>query len=312
MPTENVWLASRTTCVVITVATLLVGATSFASTSDLMTTRAMGMGGALRASASGPSGVFLNPAGMSLTRAYVVGALYHFRTSDSASEISAQVVDSITSRIAAGLYYSFLIANPDRLLGLSKGNVALDTRDQTHEVGLSLSMPLGSWLMLGMTGKYINHHVSLPETAPEDLTTASISKVGMDAGGIVCLGQSLRFAVVGHNIIAIDDALYPQSLGLGLSYSFGPQLTAEFDTVLDFTSDPDGLSTSFHGGLEALLADRFAVRLGALHDTYREATHLSAGVALVSQKLTLQFAVRQQVDGGAATVISSTIQLRLQ
>lgn len=279
---------------------------------DLVGTRATAMAGALRASAAGTEGVLLNPAGMSIARQYVVGALYQFRAADSASQLNATVVDSVTSRIAAGLSYSYVHAAPQLTLARPDGGLALDQTRQTHEVAMALSMPFGDWLLFGVSGKYLNHQVDLSSPSEDELTAASISDFSMDIGGIIRLGDMLRVAVVGYNLIPVDDALYPQSLGVGGALSLSQSITAAFDSVIDFTSDPDKTTASFHGGLEAFLAQRYAVRAGVEHSTYLDATHVAGGFGFVTRALGLELSVRQQVDGGKSTLVSAALQYFVQ
>jgi hypothetical protein len=301
---------------VLTLAGLLAMPTQTAAARDLQGTRAAAMGGALRAQAIGNSAVYLNPAGMSLGNMYVVTGLYQFRGSDSASQISAAVVDSQTSkRIAAGLYYNFIRSNPTFSIASQNGAVQIDQTDTTHEVGLALSMPLGRYIMLGVTQKYINHGSDLPASAPEDLPKADISAYTVDVGGIVRVGR-FNFAAVGYNLVPVDDEftnLYPQSLGLGVSVAFGTLFSAGFDTVLDFTSDPDNkVKPSFHGGGELFLAKRYALRVGAMHDTVRDATYVTGGGGLVFKRLSFEASVRQMVNGGDETLVALSLNLFLR
>jgi hypothetical protein len=278
---------------------------------DVVGARATAMGGALRASASGNAGILLNPAGMSLTRTYVVGSQYQFRGADRANKFTATIVDSITTRVAAGLSYTYMWASPERVLALPEESVRLDESHKAHDFNFALSVPLGEWLTIGTSGRYVNYKVSLPEDTPEEIRGADISDFTMDAGAVVRLGQLLRIAVVGHNLIPADSQLYPQSLGMGAAVSFG-QLTAEFDTVLDFDSDPEGLTTVYQGGLEAFLADRYALRGGVMHQTYWGATHISFGAGVVTRRVGVEFALRQQVDGGKATLFTLSLNMYAQ
>ena len=284
-----------------------------AAARDLQGTRAMGMGGTLRAAATGPAGPLLNPAGMSLGRQYVISALYQFRASDSASQVHVSVVDSVTAKMAAGLYYSFVHATPEQSLALGSGDTfKLEEKLKTHEVGLSLSYPLGKIATIGFTSKYVNHSGELPEDAPEDVTTADVSRFTMDVGGIARLGNSIYLGVVGYNLIAVGDISFPRSLGMGLAFR-SASFMAEFDTVLDFSSDPDDeVKPSYHGGIELALAKKYAVRTGVMHDTLRAATYVTGGFGLRSKTIVLSFGLRQMVDGGAETLVGFSAQLFLQ
>lgn len=270
--------------------------------------RALGMGGALRASSAGSAAVLVNPAGMSMAKQYVMGGHYQFRSSDAAHHAHASIVDSYTTAIAAGLSYSYVNASPDRTLATQGGGLDLEESEQTHEVGLSLSLPLGQWLLFGLTTRYINYKARLADAVPGGVFGPSLSTVGLDVGAIVRLGDWVRVAAVGHNVVPVHDQLYPQQLGLGTAISPMPWLTAEFDSVIDFTSDPSGVSVNFHGGLEGFFANSYAFRLGTQHNMYLDATHLSVGGAYMTPQAGFQVSLQQQVAGGKATVVAAAMQ----
>lgn len=302
----------------LTIATAcLMGPARSAAARDLIGTRAQGMGGSLRAAAVGPTSLFLNPAGMSLANMYVVSSLYQYRASDSASQLSAAVVDSVTTRkIAAGLFYNFVTASPKFNQAGPGGPISIERSEQTHETGLALSMPLGRWLIIGLTGRYINVSSELNEEAPEGTASPDISTITLDVGGIVRLGSGFNLAVVGYNLIPVDDTFsdyYPQALGLGAAYSLGQMATLSFDSVLDFSSAPnDEVKASFHGGAEVFFGKRYAIRGGAMHDMLREATYVNAGLGLVSRRVGLEFGLRQQVEGGSETLLAFSLNLFVQ
>src|SRR5512143_1494122 len=87
-------------------------ATPARAQNDFVGTRAMGMGEAMRATATGASGPLLNPAAMSLNKGYVIEGQYGIRIEDLTHFVHLSIVDSITSRVAAGLFYSFLYGQP--------------------------------------------------------------------------------------------------------------------------------------------------------------------------------------------------------
>ena len=295
----------------VSVATLLVGVwfADSAMARDLVGTRATGMGGRLVASAAGVAAPLVNPAGMSAARTYAVSAAYQYRGSDSANMLNAAVVDSVTTRVAAGLYYSFANEKPRQTLALAGGSYTLDLSRQTHEIGVALSMGLGKRIMLGVATRYINSQAALPDDAPSELSLADANTVTIDAGAIVRVIDGLNFGIVGYNLVPADDQLYPIGLGFGVSYTMGTLLTAEFASVLDFDSDPDGITATLHGGAELFLAKKFPFRAGVMHSLYREATFLSGGIGWISRRLGIEVSLRQQIAGGADTLVAAALQL---
>jgi hypothetical protein len=289
----------------------LLGGTTAAAAQDVYGTRSLGMGGALRAAPSGDSAVLLNPAGMTLTRAFQINSLYQYRVSDSASIFNVSVVDSVTTRVAAGLFYTLTRASPERRLALGGGKTFdLNETVTNHEAGLSLAYPLGSILHLGMTNKYVRHEVQQPANTPTSLQYSGTQGYTMDLGAVLTVIPNLNLAVTGHNLVAIDPTLCPRLLGLGASYSFGNVFLAEFDSVLDFSSAPT-LKAAFHGGGELFLAQTYGLRAGAMHDMLRQATYVTAGFSLVSARIGVDFALRQMIVGGAETMVAASVRVFL-
>lgn len=281
------------------------------ATLDLVGTRSIGMGGGLRASASGESAVLLNPAGLVLTKAYVLTALYQFRVSDSAHLVNVSVVDSLTTMIAAGVFYSYSHAEPSRHIAATSGGLNpfhLAETVQTHEAGLALAYNLSDFLLLGLNIRYVNIEVEQPEGTPDGWIRDTTHTASMDVGAIVRPWQGLHIAVVGHNLIPIEGLEFPMQLGLGLAYQFGTYLLAEFDTVLDFSTD-ETAAASFHGGLEAFIKNAVALRGGVAYDMLQEATYVTAGLGFVTRKLGLDFGMRQMVDAGAETLVAFSLRL---
>ncbi len=267
------------------------------------------MGGTLRASPSADSALLLNPAGMSLARSYAISGLYEFRASDTASLTNISVVDSVTSRVAAGLFYSYGHASPSRTIPLGGGQTfALNETVNIHEAGLALSYPLFNMLHLGVTTKYVRQSVDQPEGTPAELAAPTESGVTLDVGAILRPIPALSLGAVGYNLIPIDGSAYPREVGFGISYALGGVFLAEFDAVLN-RNGADSVKASYHGGGELFLANTYAFRGGAMYDTLRQATYVSGGLGLVSSKVGLDFGLRQMVDGGAETLIALALKL---
>ncbi|MCB9557421.1 MAG: hypothetical protein H6707_15040 [Deltaproteobacteria bacterium] len=273
---------------------------------QMLGARAVALGGALRASAAGTAGPILNPAAMSLTRTYVMGAIYQYRGADGAHQLHFSIVDSLTSRIAAGIFYGYSRARPQQTLSVQPALPFTETF-ATHEAGLSLSAPLGEMLMIGVTGKYLRHRSSLPEGV--QLEATSINTGTVDVGGVFRLAK-FRLAVVGKNLVAIDDPAFARTLGLGLAVDLG-KLLLGFDSALDFSS-ADRVKASYHGGAEIFLARAYAIRLGVEHDTLYERSHISFGGALIGPKIGLECGIRQTVAGGVETQVATALKLYMR
>jgi hypothetical protein len=227
--------------------------------------------------------------------------------------LNAAVVDSATKKIAAGLYYNFIHASPSRTLFNLQGGGTFELEEtvKTHEVGLSLAYPLFNVVHLGVTAKYINIGVDQPDDTPEELEDDGDDGFTMDIGAVIRPLPALHLGVVYTNAIPIEHSYYPRQLGMGVAYALGASFLAEFDAVLDFDRG-DELKASYHGGGELFLGQSYALRAGGMHDTYRDATYVTAGLGLVTSKIALDFGLRQMVDGGAETMIAFSTRIFLQ
>ena len=279
------------------------------ATLDLQGTRSIGMGGGLRATASGESAVLMNPAGLFLTRGYVLSGLYQFRVSDDAHLMNVSVVDSLTTMIAAGVFYSYSHAEPSRHIAMSGGLAPFQLAEtiQTHEAGLALGYNLSDFFLIGLNVRYVNITVDQPDGTPSDWVRESTHTGTMDVGIILRPWQGLHIAAVGHNLIPIEGTEFPMQLGMGIAYQFGTYLLVEFDTVLDFSSD-ETMAASFHGGAELFVKSLVALRAGAAHNMVYEATYVTAGLGVVTQKVGVDFGLRQMVEGGAETLIAFSLR----
>jgi hypothetical protein len=278
---------------------------------DLLGSRSLGMGGTLRAAPSADSAILLNPAGMSLFRAYNINALYSYRGADSGSLVNASIVDSFTAKVAAGLSYSFIHASPSKTLALPTGAYSLSSTLNTHEAGLALAYPLGDVFFLGLSGKYVYQSVDQPADVPAGGKIDTINGFTMDVGAILRPWSSLSLAVTGQNLIGISKDYYPRLLGMGLAYAMGTRFNAEFDSVLNF-STAESVKASYHVGGELFLGGSYAIRAGYMYDTLRSANYVTGGLGLVSSKISLDFGLRQMVSGGADTTIAFSVRLALQ
>jgi hypothetical protein len=299
---------------------------------DFVGVRALGMGEALRASASGASGLLLNPAGMSLTKQYVVDAMYGFRVEDLGHHVFVGVVDSVTSRLAAGLYYEYIHTSPRLTFDWAGGRVTGGTLSRTgHVAGLALSIALGDYVMLGVNTKYLHldTNAPLPEgTHPASLSFDSLNGITFDVGLLFRLGDKFRLATVAYNLWDHGSAETPLSLGFGAALNPIPALSINFDAVINFTGDRDvkrntdgtiGLArrtTARLGpGIEYVIADRVPVRFGVVYDTTlqgggsRGATALTAGVGYASQKFGIDLSYRGRVEGGAENFLMLGVRL---
>lgn len=307
---------------------MLVGAASVArAQADFPGARALGMGEAMRTDATGAEGPLLNPAGMSMIRQYAIEADYGFNVEQLGHNVNVSVVDSITSRVAAGLFYSYIYATPR--LGFNWAGGQVDSAQITrtgHAAGLSLSIPLGDSFILGATAKYLHFDTTAPlpsGTMPSHLTLDTVNGVTFDVGMLVRLGKMFRVAAVGYNLWDHGSRESPLSLGLGVGFSPIESLTINFDSVINFTGyqnykvdmatgkvSLDSRVTARLGpGIEWLIAGKVPIRVGVVYDSGLPATYLSLGLGYVSPSFAIDLGYRTKVQGGIENFLMLGLRL---
>ena len=284
-----------------------------AAADEIVGVRALGMGGALRAAPTGSAAVLLNPAGMSLTRTYVVEGDYEYRVRRDGHAAHVGVVDSITSKVvAAGLYYNFFYSRPEVFEPTMQKKIKL--AKQGHQAGLAISVPLGSHLILGANGRYQYFKTVSQRRDPDtgerqDYTVETINTAGIDVGAIARITDYLNLAVVGTNLIPTDSMEAPLQLATGVAFRYGKYLLADVDVVLDFEVPERKKMVNVHGGVEGFFADHFAVRAGTLYRSYWDAVYVSGGFGYLNPKVAVEAAFSQQVQGGIETQFGFSLRV---
>lgn len=291
---------------------------------DIQGARALGMGGALRAAGASEAGVFLNPAGLPLTKAYSVQALFDFRPQDNTTAVGVAITDSVTNRagVAAGLYYTFLNAEPKFTIDPSLGQISYTRRG--HEAGLSLAYPLAERFILGVTNKYLY----LDSTDPTGRIPGARSRgYTMDAGFVLRISEAINFGAVGQNVVPMKTWETPPTLGMGLALSLLKALTLEADVVirwLDYRDDDKlRMVVGVKAGGEYFVGSRFPLRLGyswdlpfrqlAIRTTDKGESFFHAGLGYMSQAFGIEAAVRQQLSGtDKETLLGFALKLFVQ
>lgn len=298
------------------VAVLVLGAGRAEAQADFVGTRALGMGEALRANAAGATAILLNPSGMSLSRGYVIEASYGLRIEDLGHHAFVAIVDSVTSRVAAGLYYEYIHANPRLGFDWAGGRVLDDKLTRSgHAAGISLSLALGERFLLGASVKYLHLDTSAPlpaGTKPSKLSLDHINGVTFDVGATLKLHPKFQLAAVGSNLWNHGSRETPTSAGFGMSIIPVPSLLINFDGVANFTgyktlvttSDPSVVKYKlkpagrFGPGIEWLVASKVPLRAGFVYDTGLNAAYVTAGTGYFGSSYAIDISYRGKVSGG--------------
>jgi len=279
---------------------MLVGASPALAIDEMLSTRGLGTAESLRAQGTGATALFLNPAGMSLIKQYVMEGNYQYRPEDSAHMAAGSIVDSLTTNVAAALYVHYLTSTRE---------VGSEEQDRDAiEGGLGLSYAISRSFLLGLKGKYLNADW-------EEITGGSkvdTSDFSLDVGGMLRFG-GLGLGVTGNNLSSSPPE-WRKSLGLAAGYTFGTTLLVEFDALLDFDKNEalgkrDTVAPRYSGGAELFLASEYALRGGAIHDRAEDATWVAFGGGIFNQQSGIEIGVRQQIDGGDETLVSVGLKI---
>jgi hypothetical protein len=263
----------------------------------------LGMGGASRAWALGDAGPLLNPSGMSLEKAYTVGGTYGYASRLSDQFLHASIVDSTSSYgLAGGLYYTYSSSSPSGAPG-GHGN----------EGGVALSMPIGPYVAVGGTLKYL-------WLAGDETFNGNSGGLTFDVGVTVRPLPMISLGVVGANLRSLDNSQAPQSIGYGAAWLPFSHLIVALDGLTSLTADnyTGRKGTSIMGGGSYTLWDKLGMRAGGGYDASTGNGYATLGVTGIFQVGAVDASVRQDLTQGElapgvpsprATVVGVSLRL---
>lgn len=270
--------------------------------------RGMALGSGVRAAAASTQAQAENPAHLVLGGVYHIESFFAYDPTFKRSSVGASVVDSMTSRVAAGLSARGLFGDNDA--GENSG----------WEGRLGLGVPVGDMVSLGLAGRYSNMTVSDTRALPERPVVDGMSvdpdrsfklkAFTLDAAVSVRPVAGLSIAALGYNLIDTDSPLAPMLVGGSVAFS-SQGLTLGGDVLVDLTTF-DKAQPLFGGGLEYLLAGVAPLRIGYLFDQGRTVHFISGGLGYVDPRFALQTSVRQSLSQGRETSLFFAISYFVQ
>ncbi len=206
------------------VAFVALACSSAAHAQDFTGARAMSLGEAYRATASGNDAIYFNPAGLVVIPRYSPETHYQFDLVQEQHVIDISIVDSKTSPMAAGLAYTF--------------NGALTSRRSLqHTATLALAVPVADrFLSVGAGLKYVN--------VSDAFLGNYLNALSADLGILSRPFGGLSFAAVGYNLIPIQSARAPLSAGFAGALDLGPLSALIFGGSPSFGAMPNAAGTS--------------------------------------------------------------------
>ncbi len=250
-------------------------------------TRSLGMGGALRAVATGDTGPMLNPSGISLIHSYQVEGAYQYDKSAGAQDARISAVDSTSNfNLGGALFYSY-----------HYDSVGGGPAETGHLAGASLSFPFADKVFLGGTAKYI-HFGDASGTVRSGFT--------FDAGVTIRPFLPLSIALVGYNLVDHDTRWAPKGIGGGVAVMPVPMLLLTFDTVVEkvYGASSSQQATYYMGGGELSFSSSGAIRAGGGRDGLTRNGYISAGLSVFSADAgALDVGLRQDISGANRSTI---------
>lgn len=292
-------------------ALLLLSFAGEAFAQDFVGVRALSLGEAYRAIATGNDAIYMNPAGLAVIPRYSPELHYSFNLDAEDHQFDLSVVDSKTSAVAGGIAYTFQGRELTRR----------QTLQHTATVGVAYSF-LPQLLSAGVGIKYVN--------ISDAVVGNYLNALSADLGLLATLPGGVSLAAVGYNLIPINARDVPLSAGFGVAWDLGPLSSLIFGGGPVFGPVPNaaGIPTptppgnprgplsnfvlsadwyinffTFYGpqnrvsvGWEYLLFDMVPLRLGYQWDQARDNDHLlSAGAGFIVPYFGLDVAYQQSV-----------------
>jgi len=272
--------------------------------------RGVALGSGVRAAAASTQAQAENPANL------VLGGLYHiesFLAYDPTFKrvgLGGAVVDSMTSRLAAGFSARALFGE-----NTAGGNAGFEGR-------LGLGLPLAEFISIGIAGRYSNMRVSDPHAIPERPQTAEeieaeekpdrsfkLKAFTMDAAITLRPVAGLSIAALAYNLIDTESVLAPLMVGGSVAFS-SSALTVGGDVLVDLNTHDvfDGPKLQFGGGGEYLVQGTVPLRLGYMYDQGRQQNFVTGGLGFVDPRFGLQLSMRQSLNRGSETTLFGALQ----
>ncbi|MCA9562266.1 MAG: autotransporter outer membrane beta-barrel domain-containing protein [Myxococcales bacterium] len=234
------------------------GATSATAQSDATSIRAMGMGRAATASATGSGALFHNPAGVSALMMYSVEAAFSHDMGSGLNTLQASITDGKSNpSIGGGVGYRYATSTRNAELPSFTG----------HDVFGVLSAPIvPGVLLIGAGIHYIDYSQFDNELA---------RGVTLDSGLMVNLGDFISFGAAVQNILKVDGADQNLETSFGLNYH-SHIFQVSFDTQVEFADEENFVN--YGVGAEFMIGQSVPIRAGYHRDARNDEQNISAGV----------------------------------
>jgi len=271
------------------------------------TTRGVALGTGLRASAISSSALAYNTAALPLGGLYHIEGNIDYQPSNEVVGLGAAVVDSVTSKLAAGISFRGFISSADTSDDKRRDFDGID-------LYLGLGYPLGDAVSLGIAGRYNNFWRSdvrgVDEWDVEITEDDTLAKgLNLDAAFRIMPASNLQFALLAYNVVydKRDTPYVPVLVGGSFSFNLDKYATLGIDGLADVTSF-DGVQFLVGGGGEYFVSGVVPLRLGYRFDTGRKAHDVTGGVGYTDTHFGVDLSLRQRVAGGDETRLMAALR----
>jgi len=258
----------------------------------------VGLAGAYSAVADDCSAIYMNPAGMSQTSAYVFDLNYQVDKSIDSKLWGVSIIDSTTGPVALGLgYYKAgrdddVWAAKERAFGHDYSNLS----DREELFSIALSEMYSPSFFVGFAYKYIKQR---SEQDDDD---------SIDAGLLYRLNPQISFALVGKNLMDTEFKEYHKLYTAGIAYKASNMLNLSFDITKDDTTKKEN-DVTYSYAAEIFTFSSLFLRGGYMIDKIQERKFYAVGVSYITSGFSLGYAImRDEVD---KTNILHTFSLKL-
>jgi hypothetical protein len=282
----------------------------FVPPSRIESPRGVALGTGARATAASTQAQADNPANLPIGQLYQVESSLAYDPTFKRFSFNASVVDSMTSRLAAGVSARTLLGNGEA--GKNSG----------WEGRIGLGFPVIEQLSVGIGMRYANmkiaDHRAVPERpreTPEMEPDRRFRLKGftMDAALTLRPIPGLSIAGLAYNIIDKKSLLAPMMVGGSAGFSSG-SLTLGGDVLVDLNKHKqfDGPKLLVGGGLEFLAGGAIPLRVGYQYDAARAQSAVTGGLGFVDARFGLLASLRQTVNQGSETSLFFAVQYFVQ
>jgi hypothetical protein len=270
------------------------------------TARGLALGTGVRASAISTSALAYNPAALVAGRAYHVEGLVDYMADLQTVALGGAVVDSSTSRLAAGLSLRGFVSGENGMGGI-------DGR-------LGIAFPLSDAISLGLSGRYLNVSQSVLLIDGSKPSLSLVKGFTMDASIRIAPTPAVQLEVGSYNLIRLSGQLgaapgapslagayAPLVIGGGASAVLGDMVVIGADVLVDLTSYSTA-ATTVGGGAEVLLANVLPLRAGYSYDVKRTQNTLSLGVGYADRSVGFDLTWKQDLGGLGDTRVAAAFR----